>query len=176
MSDETTLLPCPFCGGEARCYPSDAFNEGGHFEFVVQCSSVDNHTLVNDYPTEAEAIAAWNTRTTHDMLTAEQVREAIERNFGKVAVIDDGGEKVEWREGWVCNVGINYKAIADELNATFGAGECEMETDWDYLTDGIPDAPEDTWAYMCSSCNWSFRYDRGIKPTYCPNCGRAVKQ
>ena len=54
------------------------------------------------------------------MLTVEQVREAIERNFGKVAVIDDGGEKVEWREGWVCKVGINYQAIADELNAELG--------------------------------------------------------
>lgn len=66
--------------------------------------------------------------------------------------------------------------VADLLKfaATLGAGECEMETDWDYLTDGIPDAPEDTWAYMCSSCDWSFRYDRGIKPSYCPNCGKAV--
>jgi len=53
-----------------------------------------------------------------------------------------------------------------------GGGECEMETDWDYLHDGIPDAPEDTWAYMCSACGWSFRYDRGIKPKHCPNCGR----
>lgn len=40
-------------------------------------------------------------------LTAEQVREAIEHNFGKVAVIDDGGEKVEWREDWTCHIGFN---------------------------------------------------------------------
>lgn len=55
-------------------------------------------------------------------LTAEQVREVIEQNFGKVAVIDDGGEKVEWREDWVCNVSFNFKAIADELNASIGGG------------------------------------------------------
>lgn len=54
-------------------------------------------------------------------------------------------------------------------------GTCEMETDWDYLHDGIPDAPEDTWAYKCSVCEESFRYDRGIMPSYCPNCGRKVK-
>ena len=60
MSED--LKPCPFCGGEAKCYPSDAFNECGYFEFIVQCGSVGNHTLVNNYQTEAEAIAAWNAR------------------------------------------------------------------------------------------------------------------
>ena len=56
------LLPCPFCGEQARCYQSDAFNDGGYFEFIVQCKGVDDHTLVNDYLTEAEAIEAWNMR------------------------------------------------------------------------------------------------------------------
>ena len=56
------LLPCPFCGEQARCYQSDAFNDGGYFEFIVQCKGVDDHTLVNNYLTEAEAIAAWNMR------------------------------------------------------------------------------------------------------------------
>lgn len=58
------------------------------------------------------------------------------------------------------------------------AGEddcCEMEDDWEYLENGIPGAPEDTWAYMCSKCGWSFRYDRGIKPSFCPNCRRVVR-
>ncbi len=62
------------------------------------------------------------------------------------------------------------------ITATLGAGECEMETDWDYLQNGIPDAPEDTWAYMCSACDWSFRYDRGIKPSFCPSCGAKVRK
>lgn len=57
-------------------------------------------------------------------LTVEQVGGAIERNVMKVAVIDDGKEEVEWREGWVCRVGFDYKAIADELNAALG-GEGE---------------------------------------------------
>ena len=60
------------------------------------------------------------------------------------------------------------------VEATLERGICEMETDWDYLYNGIPDAPEDTWAYMCGACGWSFRYDRGIKPKYCPECGRKV--
>lgn len=62
----------------------------------------------------------------HGTLTAEQVCEAIERNFGKVTVLDDG-EPVEWRDDWVCTVGINYKAIADELNATLGRGTSSSE-------------------------------------------------
>ena len=48
-------------------------------------------------------------------LTYEQVRESIERNFGKVAVLDDG-KPVEWRDDWVCKVGVDYKSITDELN------------------------------------------------------------
>ena len=48
-------------------------------------------------------------------LTAEQVRETIERHFCKVAVLDDG-KPVEWRDDWVCKVAIDYRAITDELN------------------------------------------------------------
>ena len=53
-------------------------------------------------------------------LTVGQVQEAIERHFGKVAVLDDGGP-VEWRDDWVCKVGIDYRGITDELNATLDA-------------------------------------------------------
>lgn len=68
------------------------------------------------------------------------------------------------------------ESLRDRLQAAeLGSGTCEMKTDWDYLHDGIPDAPEDTWAYKCSACGWSFRYDRGIKPNFCPNCCARVK-
>ena len=93
-------------------------------------------------------------RSSCGTLTAEQVREAVWRH---------GNRRYE-----------DWQAVANELNTELGNGTCEMETDWDYLHDGIPDAPEDTWAYMCSVCGWSFRYDRGIKPNYCPNCGAKV--
>jgi len=68
-----------------------------------------------------------------DGVNPESIREIIERNFGKVAVLDDG-KPVEWRDDWVCKVGINYKAIADELNAALGGGECEScDTRWHQL-------------------------------------------
>ena len=59
-------------------------------------------------------------------LTAEQVRETIERHFGKVAVLDDG-KPVEWRDDWVCKVPIDYRGITDELNAALGIPECDAE-------------------------------------------------
>lgn len=59
------------------------------------------------------------------------------------------------------------------MRATLGNGTCEMETDHDEL-ELIASSHEDTWGYRCSACGWVFRYDRGIKPDYCPNCGRKV--
>lgn len=84
-------------------YYTDRDDEGTH----IMCDRC------GEYIGTAEEIAA---TLGGGKLTAEQVREAIERNFSKVAVLDDG-EPVEWRDDWVCKVGINYKAIADELNA-----------------------------------------------------------
>lgn len=40
--------------------------------------------------------------------------------------------------------------------------------------DCIASSPEDTLAYMCKSCGFDFRYDRGLYPNYCPNCGTKV--
>ena len=52
-------------------------------------------------------------------------------------------------------------------------GECHIDYDHDE-SENISHSPEDTWVYRCSECDYWFRYDRGIKPEYCPNCGRKV--
>lgn len=157
MSDET-LKPCPFCWGEAHTYKNNLWH--------VACENAYARCVtMSAFVTESEAIAAWNARAAktigkvqveiepvlHGTLTAEQVREAIERNFGKVAVLDDG-KPVEWRDDWVCKVGINYKAIADELNAELGSWTCENVHG------------------HCSECG-AVMYDA---PNFCPNCGRRV--
>jgi Lar family restriction alleviation protein len=199
-NETETLGPCPFCGGEAS---KRLFYKG---KYRVHCNACDAHSG-DVCDTEAEAIAAWNTRaelgseppydelirclendwhinaswdglrkfwcieltdegmrmrdSAHGTLTAEQVREAIEKRFD----FDVWVPKERWR------------AIADELNAAMGSGTCEMETSWEIRDElGIMDAPEDTWGYRCSACGCSFRYDRGIKPRYCPECRAEVKR
>ena len=134
-------------------------------------------------------------------LTAEQVRESIERHFGKVAVLDDG-KPVEWRDDWVCKVGIDYKGITDELNAAMGgsadvddafalldeireAGRISYD-DYSQLFDAIAaigggecEMEPIEWHgfpkvnYICSACDASV-YD--AHPNFCPRCGRKVKR
>ena len=56
MTDNrTTLLPCPFCGGEAS---KRLFYKG---TYRIHCNDCDAHSG-HSCDTEAEAIAAWNTR------------------------------------------------------------------------------------------------------------------
>ena len=62
--EEGELLPCPFCGGEAKLQPSD----GGHFVFCISCNSegtfVKEHNCDYRGGSKDEAIKAWNTRPT----------------------------------------------------------------------------------------------------------------
>lgn len=59
-TEETNLLPCPFCGGEAVVTRD---NEDGNNGSKVEC--VKCWISTEEYQTkyEADAIKAWNTRT-----------------------------------------------------------------------------------------------------------------
>lgn len=66
------LKPCPFCGGEASVkvleYDDDCKVWGVFCEQDLESEYSHGH-FVDNYPTEAEAIEAWNTRaecTCHD--------------------------------------------------------------------------------------------------------------
>ena len=50
-----TLLPCPFCGGEAE---TNVYGATGEWFVKCPCGAELNRLVY----TEAEAIAAWNTR------------------------------------------------------------------------------------------------------------------
>ena len=52
------LLPCPFCGGEAETLTAES-THGGYL-YGIMCS--DCRSRGDVYDTEAEAIAAWNSR------------------------------------------------------------------------------------------------------------------
>lgn len=53
-----SLRPCPFCGGGAELLTAESMH-GGHL-FGIMCN--DCRSRGDVYDTEAEAIAAWNTR------------------------------------------------------------------------------------------------------------------
>jgi hypothetical protein len=56
---ENGLKPCPFCGGEARSWPSSSCR------VIVGCEESSERCPVNPHVhgREAQAITAWNTRT-----------------------------------------------------------------------------------------------------------------
>ncbi len=69
------LLPCPFCGGEAEIWRA-------HMERTawIGCMGKCSVLVSREYKTDAEAIAAWNTRapTDHERTVQAAVAKAVE--------------------------------------------------------------------------------------------------
>lgn len=161
MSDETTSLPCPLCGGNMHDPITKQWkNCLGDISYSawIKCWNC-NLTLETDgcgYETEEAAekaaIATWNTRATHGTLTAEQVREAAKSGSHKYkSPVDDGIwiKKYDWQ------------AIADELNAKLGSGTCEFEINTDMT------------AVKCSECGYKLPKGADLATTrFCGGCGK----
>ena len=87
------------------------------------------------------------------------------------AAIGDYDTRAEAIEAW--NTRTPEQAIADELNATMGAGECE----WMLEHSGVL---YDKW--KCSACGYLYvesRTDDGatdLDPNYCPHCGFKIRK
>ena len=96
-------------------------------------------------------------------LTAEQVREAI-FNSSSYASFDGAKYYAD---------GIGMQAIADELNAMLGGGECEMRADGSHCMNGVE-------FYECRSCGEyacvPTETGKSEPPNFCPNCGRKAKR
>lgn len=173
---ENELKPCPFCGGEAEALRNGSW-------WCVACRT-PFCCDVGKFETEAEAIEAWNTRAAMEFdnwFYLPKPKEPIVEVTGTMHAWD--GTKVKTdvfyqvQEQAVINWAKELdehiiKRICEVWNSR-AERTCEMETDHDEL-EVIAYSHEDTWAYKCSACDWSFRYDRGIKPNYCPNCGAKV--
>ena len=169
MTDNRTteLLPCPFCSSEP-----DLLESYGGWYIRCSCgvSMCENYSEggfpVGEFVTEAEAIAAWNTRATHGTLTAEKVRETVEKHWHDLPNEYDMPEATALPE-----YSYNWQAIADELNAELGSGECELiysETD-----EGM-----DSWFTQCGGrLAATFENGRMVHPKFCQLCGgKAVKR
>lgn len=90
------LLPCPFCGGPAEILTAESMNGG--YLFGIMCN--DCRSRGDVYDTEAEAIAAWNTR-------AERVGERKTINkTGDFVTHDSRAERTcenESDSGFICS-------------------------------------------------------------------------
>lgn len=56
MNEKPHLLPCPFCGAGASVW------ECWDDTWYVECNNPDCGCMIDDFPTEAEAVKAWNRR------------------------------------------------------------------------------------------------------------------
>ena len=114
------------------------------------------------------------------MLTAEQVRKTVEKHWHDLPAEYDMPEATALPE-----YSYDWQAIADELNATLGGGECKWVwvESWTDTTDGR----ECDYAHWMPDCGcWSegdYRFsdfdDYEEKPTgivFCERCGKAVKR
>jgi len=176
MSDETTLLPCPFCEKTDTLKITKS---------NVKHATPDNYFVVCDVRlggcgascgtqrTEAEAIVAWNTRT-HGTLTAEQVKDAVLENFEEMHETN--------YDCWKPSK-FDWQAIADELNAELGSGTCEPN----WVLQGKTQTQE-FWRCECGNCGYEFgvedrssfpfeiTIDEVDVPNFCPNCGKRIRK
>lgn len=120
----------------------------------------------------------------------EERHEVARRLRGLEHCLFDDGEYIDCGEveialGLVSDDGAWYEA--DGVNRLADLIEPQTERtcqivsafDTDELDDiqeGISFSPDDTLAYMCKSCGFDFRYERGLYPNYCPNCGAKMVQ
>ena len=162
LEPKTNLLePCPFCGCESfvRIDVSLAHTQSRYrvgCDKYSQCHGWYGHSRY--YATEAEAIAAWNTRsaTTIGKLTANDVLNAVYKH------------------------GSRWQAIADELNALLGSGTCEnVAREWEKFAHAGT-------SFCCSECGAHYfdaesyyaglagKDEEDIRTNFCPNCGRKV--
>ena len=177
MTDE--LLPCPFCGGQAELHQTYDMETKEVIGWFVWCNNKRCECMpeTNDHFTEAEAIAAWNTRAAttigkvqvevepvlHGTLTAEQVRELIAPHLHARPTFDFGRHGAVWRA--------DFQAIADELNAELGSGTCEVVAS---SADGLTTDNIKQWFKL--SCGHAFKIYGLDVPVACPVCGKEVKR
>ena len=165
----TDLLPCPFCGGNARLTtwtPTAA---------SISCIMCGAH--FNTY-TEAEAIAAWNTRTPIEYegwFYLPKPKEGIVQYGEPEMTRTENGYKfrqtadvvAEAARKWGDELGEYVMRRICETWNTRSAGTCEFKPFRGPISD--TDEVGDRRG-VCSECS-AYMHEQF---NYCPNCGRKV--
>ena len=165
MTDNRTteLLPCPFCGGEAEVIEADygMFPTGYAVYCRTCCTKIgvtgrlgESYEWTPIYDIESEAVGAWNARAERGTLTADDIRDLIERHSD-----ESGGNGRDFHNG-------AYVAIADELNA-----RAERTCEFKPFRGPISDTDEEGERQgICSVCS-AYMHEQFC---FCPNCGAKV--
>lgn len=93
------LLPCPFCGGEAEVQHQSRELYGDVVDWYGVYCKKQFCGFVSGQSSEAEAIAAWNTRADDYRQAAEYWQRMYEQTFAKRTCRDTGEN--EWH--FVCS-------------------------------------------------------------------------
>ena len=146
----TELLPCPFCGGEARIVNTE---RGWHLEQTHDdgcwlSDETDLEAAIGNWD-EAEAIEAWNTR----------VKPPCGGNYCSMC----GANRQTCYADDVTHRDCKYS-----VNRGWCERTCKSTT------------PDAAWCFVCSECGKSFprnelhlAHNHG-EINFCPNCGAKV--
>lgn len=167
------LKPCPFCGGEAETLTAESMH-GGNL-YGVMCANCAGRSDV--YDTEAEAIAAWNSRAAMEFdnwfylpKPKEPIVEVTETTHAwdgtkvKTDVFYQVQEQavIKWAKELDEHI---IKRICEVWNI-----RADRTCHWEY-----PQNVNGWVGYMvCSSCGEKYNETVADLANYCPNCGAKV--
>lgn len=183
------LLPCPFCGGEARTAVK-SYGDTHYWRIycdVIGCAFGSSGV----YHSEAEAIAAWNTRASGSETANDRAVAAMNKAAGNWAKADAELRKaLDFMRIWISeDAHLGESAISREFEKAEGLRKLDaIEMSYKdalILLDefGLSERTcrniDDEFPYFqCSECECNAVVGYGSSgdglPNYCPNCGAKV--
>ena len=182
MTSATELKPCPFCGGDAEIHPSNdwdvKFLGSTYFVWCDKCETRGDY-----YNTEAEAIAAWNSRAPIEYdgwFYLPKPKEGIVVYGVPEITRTENGYKV-WSSADVVDEAA--RKWGEELGEYAMRRICEI---WNTRAERTCEPTEEDCCPYCGDdlvrCNvgigelgGAVELDPPIYHNYCPNCGARVK-